>query len=36
MIITRNTTVREILAASPHAVEVFVKHGVDVLRHFSN
>ncbi len=30
MIITRNTTVKEILAASPDAVEVFAKHGVDV------
>lgn len=30
MIITLNTTVKEILAASPDAVEVFAKHGVDV------
>ena len=30
MIITRNTTVKEILAASPKAVEVFQKHGVDM------
>lgn len=30
MIITGNTTVKEILAARPDAVEVFLKHGVDV------
>lgn len=30
MNITDNTTVREILAARPDALEVFLKHGVDV------
>lgn len=30
MVITSNTTVKEILAARPDAVEVFLKHGVDV------
>lgn len=30
MIITRNTTVKEILAACPDAIEVFSQHGVDV------
>ena len=30
MNITRNTTVKEILAASPAAIDVFLKHGVDV------
>ncbi len=30
MIITRNTTVKEILEEAPHAVAVFAKYGVDV------
>ncbi len=30
MIITRNTTVKEILEEAPNAVEIFAKHGVDV------
>jgi len=30
MIITRNTTVKEILEEAPNAVTVFAKHGVDV------
>ena len=30
MIVTRNTTVKDILEAHPNAVEVFLKHGVDV------
>ena len=30
MIITRKTTVKEILEAAPDAVKVFEKHGVDV------
>lgn len=30
MIITRSTTVKEILEEAPSAVEVFAKHGVDV------
>lgn len=30
MMITTNTTVRDILAARPDSVEVFLKHGVDV------
>lgn len=30
MIITRSTTVKEILAARPDAIEVFLKHDVDV------
>jgi hypothetical protein len=30
MIITQNTTVREILKDRPDAVKVFEKHGVDV------
>ncbi|MBS1996905.1 MAG: hypothetical protein JSS86_11365 [Cyanobacteria bacterium SZAS LIN-2] len=31
MIITRNTTVKEILETNPDAVKVFEKHGVDVV-----
>lgn len=30
MIITRSTTVKEILAAYPDSIEVFLQHGVDV------
>lgn len=30
MIITRNTTVKEIMEARPDAASVFLKHGVDV------
>jgi hypothetical protein len=30
VIITRNTTVKEILAARPDAIEIFLQHGVDV------
>ena len=30
MNITRSTTVKEILAARPDAIEVFLQHGVDV------
>ncbi|CAN5637506.1 hypothetical protein BH10CYA1_BH10CYA1_13310 [soil metagenome] len=30
MIISRNTTVKEIMEARPDAAEVFLKHGVDV------
>ena len=30
MIITRDTTVKEIMEANPNAAEVFLKHGVDV------
>lgn len=30
MIITRDTTVKEIIEANPNAAEVFLKHGVDV------
>lgn len=30
MIITRNTTVKEIMEARPDAAQVFLKHGVDV------
>lgn len=30
MIITRNTTLKEILSAKPEAVAVFLKHDVDV------
>lgn len=30
MIITRSTTVKDILAICPDAIEVFLKHGVDV------
>ena len=30
MIITRETTVKEIMEANPNAAEVFLQHGVDV------
>jgi hypothetical protein len=30
MNITRSTTVKEVLAARPDAIEVFLQHGVDV------
>ncbi|MFN8550532.1 MAG: hypothetical protein U0103_03505 [Candidatus Obscuribacterales bacterium] len=30
MVVTRNTTVKEIMEARPDAVEVFLQHGVDV------
>ncbi len=30
MLITKNTTVRDVLTARPDAVKVFEKHGVDV------
>lgn len=30
MIISRNTTVKEILATRPDAAQVFLQHGVDV------
>lgn len=31
MNITQNTTLKEVLAERPDAIEVFIKHGVDVL-----
>ncbi len=30
MIITANTTLREIVASNPNAFDIFLKHGVDV------